>query len=93
MQQQQLENFIKNNNLNFEDTGSALNSNCTILAGYACYIQVTDFNILKTALLNTQPSILEHEVFPSLLGTFNFALENNYGKWWENPENFKKYII
>lgn len=35
---EKVEKFISDNGLDFDDTGSALNSNCTVLAGFICFL-------------------------------------------------------
>ena len=81
----ELVNFIIENNLNFNGSGSGLNGMCVVLAGYALHIGYTSPGPLKEAV---------HEVFPKSVGNFEKELERvfefaenaNYGKFWKTEE-------
>lgn len=85
-----IKDFIKNNALQFE-IGNR-NSNSCILAGYACYIgcnseDITDILKLMDRLLDNEDNERDDE----FINVFNYALNNNYGKWWDNPAAKKMY--
>jgi hypothetical protein len=79
--------FIKNNSLNFNTSGSGLNSACVIISGYALYIDALEVEIGEAI----------EELFPKadykeeLDRVFDFALRNNYGAWWITEEAEKMY--
>lgn len=73
--------FIEENNLNFNCSGSGLNSACTILSGYALYMGVLNPGVIKEAI---------NQVFPKSVGkyekelerVFEYAENNNYSGYW-----------
>ena len=87
---EQLVNFIKNNELNFNTTGSGLNSTCVIISGYGLHLGVGNTGIIKEAI---------NELFPKSVGNyekelervFNYANTSGYGNWWSKPEAKKMY--
>ena len=79
--------FIKNNGLDFSGSGSDLNGNCVILAGYACYLNLT-FSKLEKAMDGIE---LSSEAIDELFRVFQYAVENNYGDFWETPEAKELY--
>jgi hypothetical protein len=84
---EQLIKFIKDNSLNFNSSGSGLNSACVIISGYALYIG-SDKIYIEEAI---------EELFPKadykseLNKVFEFAQRNNYGTWWSNKVAKKLY--
>lgn len=85
-----LEKFIKDNNLLFDSTDSGLNSDCTILAGYADYIEA-DVNDIITSIKKTSPKAKGYET--EIERVFEYAQRNNYGEFWSKPEAKKMYIF
>jgi len=73
---QTLKQFIKNNGLTFTGEGSALNSDCTILAGYALYIGA-DVDDCIIAIPTSDCGDEMHRVF-------DYASDNNYGVYWKS---------
>jgi hypothetical protein len=84
---EQLINFIKNNSLNFNTTGSGLNSACVIICGYALHLGATVHEITK-AIEYLFP---ESDFLGELGRVFDYAEHNKYGSWWSNPEAKKMY--
>ncbi len=83
---EKLKKFIIDNNLKFEDSGSGLNSDCTILAGYACYL---GFSKEDTDTLSTlMPTLHAEKEFKKV---FKYAFDNDYGKFWETEVAKKMY--
>ena len=82
---QKLVEFIENNSLNFNTTGSGLNSACVIISGYALYLGAKNTESIKEAI---------GEVFPKSIGNFEKELErvfeyaenNSYGSYWKTTE-------
>ena len=84
-----LEKFIKENKLDMDECGSALNSTCCIIAGYALHIGITELEELINIFVDTSSINFNEE----LTRVFLFAKKNNYGKWWESEEAIKQYIF
>ncbi len=80
-----IEKFIKDNNLDFSETGSGLNSACTILSGYALYIGAEEAGAIKKVLPEAS-----HKEFDRV---FEYANYNNYGDYWTSEEAKKMYVI
>lgn len=84
-----IEKFIKENALSFAGSGSILNGNCTILAGFA------DFNNIDSGekLCNIVKKILPKEsgYESELKRVFDFAYTYNYGNYWKTAEARKMY--
>lgn len=84
-----LKEFIEKNDIDLSGTDSELNSNCTIVIGYALYIGFD--NILK--IFEELESLkLFTEVEEELERVFNYAYKNSYENWWKNEKNRKQYI-
>lgn len=81
----ELVNFIIENNLNFNGSGSNLNGMCVVLSGYALYRGYMNTEFLKEAI---------NEVFPKASGNYEKELErvflyadnNDYGNYWKTEE-------
>lgn len=87
---EKVEKFIKDNGLDFSGDGSELNSNCVILSGYMLYIGIEEEEEIEMALEDLDISL---EGTNELLRVFDYAKENNYGLWWKNKENRKKFKL
>ena len=82
-----IEQFIVDNDLDFESTDSGLNANCVVLAGYALHIGLEDFeDELLPELVHVSVDALEE-----LERVFNYASANNYGAWWDTKHAKKMY--
>jgi len=89
-----IEQFVINNKLNFTRSGSDLNGNCVILAGYACYLGL-DWNEFTNLVIEFDPN---DEVFPCYIWNdmekvFEYAYNHDYGKWWNSPDAKKMYTF
>jgi hypothetical protein len=80
--------FIKDNELNFNTSGSGLNSACVIISGYALHLGVTNATDIETAILDMFPKF---SGFDELERVFNYASDNNYGKFWSLPKAKEMY--
>jgi hypothetical protein len=89
---EKLVKFIKENNLNFKEEGSGLNSACTILSGYALYIDEENIegDELCNAIRIIFPDFTDED---ELERVFNYCQDNNYQLWWKEKENRKLYKI
>lgn len=81
--------FIKENNLSFNDSGSGLNGNCVILAGYANYLNKENSQEIIDAIKEVHPTSPEFD--DEFTRVFDYANSNNYGAWWKMPEAQKLY--
>lgn len=77
-----LVNFINDNGLNFSDSGSGLNSDCTIISGYALHLGITSPRTIVKAIKKANPSARKFTA--ELKRVFEYAEENNYGYWWDS---------
>lgn len=84
-----IEKFVIDNKLDLTTDGSALNSTCCIISGYALHIGITEINILINIFVDYTSNDFDEE----LTRVFLFAKKNNYGKWWESEEAIKQYIF
>lgn len=78
-----IQKFVKENSLSFVDDGSTLNSNCVILAGYACYIG--EENPIAKLEADGFTSLSEKAVL-ELNRVFTYARGNNYAAYWKTPD-------
>lgn len=88
-----IEKFIKENKLTFTGTGSALNSDCTILSGFADFKGVTNGLVLCEYVEKARPGTMKGRVDAKkeLLRVFEFAYKYNYGNYWKGVEAEKMY--
>ena len=80
-----IQTFIEKNNLDFEGSGSSLNSTFCILSGYALYLELT-LDELKAEMLEEQQP--EH---PELVRVYEFADDHSYGEWWKCVDAHVEY--
>lgn len=90
-----LKKFIEDNYLDFTGTGSDLNGNCVILAGYVLYItnDEDDFEKLIKYLNKYCDIRLSTKAEIELQRVYDFAYTNNYAKWWEEETNRALYKL
>lgn len=83
--QELLEQFIKNNNLTFEE--GKRNTDSVILSGYALHIGESDWTILSDAIDATISGKADENYHEELERVFDYAdaNDNNYGAWWNKP--------
>lgn len=87
--QGKLEQFILDNNLQFDGEGSDLNSDCCIISGYALHIGA-DENDIEQAIDNVREDAVGNYE-EELERVFDFAKASNYGSWWKRTEAKEKY--
>jgi len=83
-----IEKFIKDNKLDFSGSGSDLNGNCVILAGYACYLGLN-----HSEFIDLLPSTLLSAAYLELERLLEYAYNHDYGKWWNTPDAKKTYMF
>lgn len=89
-----VEKFIADNKLDFSDKGSGLNSNCTTLAGFICYVQVNtalDGRDNGYEIINNLP--ISSEAIKELTRVYDHAWLNNYDEYWETSDATENYIF
>lgn len=83
--------FIKDNKLSFKGTGSSLNGNCTILAGFVCYdVEGINYELGKGIIRKLG---LSKEATEELLRVYKYAFNAGYENFWETAEAKEKYIF
>lgn len=83
--------FIINNKLNFDDSGSALNSNCVIICGYALYIGANATQIIES--LVALRFKVNRELELEITRVYTYAEKNMYEKFWNTEAAKKQYIF
>ena len=88
-----IQKFIKDNDLNLEDTGSGFNSTCAILAGYACYLyeDIDPDRLFKEIEENKRHQLTSWQK-EELEKVYCFALDNSYERYWETADGQREYI-
>jgi hypothetical protein len=79
-----IEKFITDNKLNFRGSGSDLNGNCVILAGFALFC---DEDIDCEELIE----LVDTNAAEEMRRVFEFAEDNNYGDWWTSEAAIEQY--
>lgn len=90
--EEKLIDFIKKNDLSFTGGTSAINSTCTILSGYAVYLEISNVEDVKKAIrkaLNIRR--INKMMTKELDRVFKFAYENNYGWFWNQRDAERQY--
>ena len=81
--------FVKDNSLDFDLEGSALNGNCVALACFACYMDKDDSQEIIDAIKEVNPT---SDAFDAeFKRVFDYANTNDYGAWWRLPQAQKLY--
>lgn len=88
-----LEKFIKENNLNFTGSRSSINSDNTIISGYALSLGITNRSSVKEAITAVRGTkVTNNRVFiEDLISTHRHACNNSYGEWWKHKTAKKLY--
>jgi hypothetical protein len=83
--------FIKENKLSFEGmTGSALNSDCCVLSGFALHCGINDVDEVKRAIWDAK-SNKKRNFVDELERVFQYAESNSYERPWKRGEFDKLY--
>ncbi len=82
-----LEQFIKDNNIDLTQTGSNLNGQCVVLSGFALYLGM-DFNDVDNVVKEMFP---EASYFDELERVFNYADSHNYSSYWKTDQAKQMY--
>jgi len=82
---EQLQKFIKENGLQF--TEGRRNSDLVVLCGYALYIEATSDDCAESI----PNEVCDSELMNELDRVYEYAENNNYGKWWKVHANRNTY--
>ena len=86
-----IKEFIQNNKLDFTGTGSELNGNCIVLAGFACYLEL-DLDTLDNIIRSLyEVEDFSKEAIAELCRVFNYAVDKNYGDYWKTDKAKQTY--
>lgn len=90
-----LQQFIVDNNIDLSGTGSELNGNCVILAGFALHLNENthDFEQVVEDIEEGEHFTLSNEAKVELERVFDFAYVKNYFKFWQSPEAKEQYVF
>jgi hypothetical protein len=90
-----IQQFIVDNNIDLSDTGSELNGNCVILAGFALHLNEDTYDFPQVVRDIEEGDIytLSSEAYEELARVFNYAYSNNYFKFWDTPEAKEQYVF
>lgn len=88
-----IQKFIKDNDLDFTGSGSGLNGNCVILAGFALYLNndTDDYAQLLDDIQEGDLHTLTADATIELERVFDFAYGESYGDWWKEVEAHDEY--
>ena len=89
---EKLVKFIEENELKFDGPASGLNSDCTIIAGFAdhCGVQ-TSQEVIDAIIATKKGRSLTAPVMSEVRRVFDFAFTYNYGNWWKTDEAKSTY--
>lgn len=83
--------FIKDNKLSFKGTGSDLNGNCVILAGFICFaVEGTGFAEGKYFINELK---LPYAALTELMRVYEYAYDAGYGNFWKTDEAKETYTF
>ena len=81
--------FINDNKLDFTSEDSGLNSNCTVLSGYALHLDMS----YDELVLELIPEDLSIEALIELERVFDYAKVHYYGRYWTSEDAKQRYIF
>ena len=85
--------FIEDNKLDLSGSGSELNGNCVILAGFICYVIESDGLGWKEGNELISELDLNYDAEVELTRVFDFAWTNSYEKFWKTPAAKEQYVF
>jgi hypothetical protein len=90
-----IQQFIVDNNIDLSGTGSELNGNCVILAGFALHLNgdSNDFYHVVRDIDEGNKFTLSLTASRELERVFDYAYSNNYYKFWDTPEAKEQYVF
>lgn len=88
-----IQQFIVDNKIDLSGTGSELNGNCVILAGFLCYLLVKEDKVELDGLNLIQFLELSPEAETELERVFKYAWTAGYEDFWETEDAKEEYIF
>lgn len=90
-----IQQFIIDNKIDLSGTGSELNGNCVILAGFALHLNgdTDDFSQLVKDIEESGKFTLSSAAANELERVFDYAYSNNYYQFWDKPEAKEQYVF
>ena len=85
--------FIDNNDIDLSGTGSSLNGNCTVLAGFICYVVEKNKQTYYDGNYLIHNLKLTSDVETELYRVYDYAYRNNYEKFWKTSEAKTQYTF
>lgn len=88
-----IQQFIKDNNIDLTGTGSDLNGQCVIVAGFALYDSndVANFSKLVDDIEENEIFKLSIEAETELKRVYDYAYSNNYFEFWNTEDAKNQY--
>lgn len=88
-----LQQFIVDNKIDLSGTGSELNGNCVILAGFLCYLLVKEDKVELDGFDIIRSLELSPEAETELERVFKYAWAASYENFWETEDAKEEYIF
>lgn len=85
--------FIEDNKLDLSGSGSELNGNCVILAGFICYVISLEEGIGSDGNEIIAELDISADAAVELERVFDFAWANSYEKFWKIPAAKEQYVF
>lgn len=90
-----IQQFIKDNNIDLTGSGSSLNGECVILAGYALYLNEDKYDFDKLLEDVQEDGLLDltSEAIDELERVYSFAYKSDYDSFWKTEKAKTQYIF
>ncbi len=85
---ERLTKFIEDNKLDFDATGSSLNSAFVALSGYSLFTGANEEEVRNVLEATESLTSMELKEFDRV---YDYSKKNNYGEWWKKEEAKKMY--
>ena len=85
---ERLTKFIEDNKLDFDATGSSLNSAFVTLSGYSLFTGANEEEVRNVLEATESLTSMELKEFDRV---YDYSKKNNYGEWWKKEEAKKMY--
>jgi len=80
---EKLNKFIEDKKIDWNAYGSDFNGQAIELAGYACFLDMTEEEVVEII----RPYCSDIENRAELIRVFNYAKANNYGDFWKSKDS------
>jgi len=85
---EKLQKFIADNKLDFDASGSSLNSAFVTLSGYSLFTGANEEEVRNVLEATESLTSMELKEFDRV---YDYSKKNNYGEWWKKEEAKKMY--